>query len=79
MKPLSKAEVEEWVVLFQTQVFPFLTVIGEVNNHVKTVHNSSIPKESCLGTIMMVFIINELFGVFFTHKWYFLNIIGFEN
>ena len=61
MKPLSKVEVEERAVLFQTQVGLFLTVIGKVNNHAKTVHNSYIPKKSCPGTIMMVFINNEYF------------------
>lgn len=61
MKLLSKVEVEEWAVLFQTQVGLFLTVISKVNNCVKTVCNSYIPNKSCLGTVMMVFINNEYF------------------
>lgn len=59
MKPLSKVKAEEWAVLFQVGLF--LTVIGKVNNRVKTVHNSYRPNKSCHGTRTMVFINNEQF------------------
>lgn len=49
-------------MLFQIHVGLFLTVIGEVNNHVKTVCNSYVPNRSCPGTIMLVFINNEFGG-----------------
>lgn len=64
MKPLSKVEAEDWAVLFETQVSLFLTVICKVNNCVKTVRNSLISNKNCPGTIMMVFINNEFWGVF---------------